>query len=88
MEREPLAALKSLPQLINVASLSLQKRNWEWTDRSSKSSLMWKQGEPNNRGNNENCVELWSPSGKPRWSMEASGLICLPKLTPRMPFKE
>ncbi|XP_070803427.1 C-type lectin lectoxin-Thr1 [Pituophis catenifer annectens] len=48
-----------------------KKRNWEWTDRSSNSSLMWKQGEPNNQGNNENCVELWSPSGYKNWNDES-----------------
>ncbi|ETE62015.1 hypothetical protein L345_12230, partial [Ophiophagus hannah] len=43
------------------------------SDRSRSSYLTWQQGEPNNLGNNENCVELWSPSGKPRWREGSRG---------------
>nr|ABP94120.1 venom C-type lectin mannose binding isoform 2 [Demansia vestigiata]ABP94121.1 venom C-type lectin mannose binding isoform 1 [Demansia vestigiata] len=45
-----------------------KKRNWQWTDRSRNSYLTWKPGEPNNTGNNENCVELWSSSGYKNWN--------------------
>ncbi|XP_032076933.1 macrophage mannose receptor 1-like [Thamnophis elegans] len=45
-----------------------KRRNWQWTDRSKNSYLMWKQGEPNNKENNENCVELWSPTGYKNWN--------------------
>ncbi|KAL7979780.1 hypothetical protein Chor_008118, partial [Crotalus horridus] len=43
-----------------------KKRIWEWTDRSCTDYLSWKPGEPNNKLENEFCVELWADLGKPR----------------------
>nr|A7X3Z0.1 RecName: Full=C-type lectin lectoxin-Thr1; Short=CTL; Flags: Precursor [Thrasops jacksonii]ABU68496.1 Lectoxin-Thr1 [Thrasops jacksonii] len=48
-----------------------KKRSWQWTDRSQNNFYPWKQGEPNNRANNENCVELWSPLGYKNWNDES-----------------
>ncbi|XP_057244714.1 hepatic lectin-like, partial [Malurus melanocephalus] len=35
--------------------------NWEWVDGSDYGSsfTFWKEGEPNNSGNNEDCAHLW-----------------------------
>ncbi|XP_070610687.1 C-type lectin lectoxin-Thr1-like [Erythrolamprus reginae] len=47
-----------------------KQRTWEWTDRSRNSHLKWNPGEPNNSGNNEDCVELWDGSGYNNWNDE------------------
>ncbi|XP_061493975.1 C-type lectin lectoxin-Thr1-like [Rhineura floridana] len=47
-----------------------KNRQWLWTDLSSASYKSWNAGEPNNKDNNEYCVELWSQSGYMRWNDE------------------
>ncbi|XP_062990561.1 C-type lectin lectoxin-Thr1-like [Elgaria multicarinata webbii] len=48
-----------------------KNRVWSWTDRSSTSYKAWNVGEPNNLRNEENCVEIWSPSGYMLWNDES-----------------
>ncbi|XP_062990558.1 C-type lectin lectoxin-Thr1-like [Elgaria multicarinata webbii] len=49
----------------------LKDRVWRWSDQSSASYKAWNDGEPNNLRNEENCVELWSPSGYMLWNDES-----------------
>ncbi|XP_063164849.1 C-type lectin lectoxin-Thr1-like [Candoia aspera] len=45
-----------------------QHRTWQWSDGSKFNYTNWNHGEPNNfLMKNENCVELWTRSGEPRW---------------------
>uniref|UniRef100_A0A8C3CDQ0 C-type lectin domain-containing protein n=1 Tax=Cairina moschata TaxID=8855 RepID=A0A8C3CDQ0_CAIMO len=33
---------------------------WEWIDGTDYKSTFWKEGEPNNSGNNEDCAHIWT----------------------------
>uniref|UniRef100_A0A8B9DQA8 C-type lectin domain-containing protein n=1 Tax=Anser cygnoides TaxID=8845 RepID=A0A8B9DQA8_ANSCY len=33
---------------------------WEWIDGTDYKSTFWKEGEPNNSGNNEDCAHVWT----------------------------
>ncbi|XP_070610681.1 C-type lectin lectoxin-Thr1-like [Erythrolamprus reginae] len=55
-------------QKVNVASLPLQDRVWDWTDRSSTDYLAWAAGEPNNLKGNEYCVEILASTDYMKWN--------------------
>ncbi|XP_057244592.1 hepatic lectin-like [Malurus melanocephalus] len=50
-----LAVIGGFPEQVGT------KSDWEWVDGSDYGSsfTFWKEGEPNNSGNNEDCAHLW-----------------------------
>ena len=70
-----LASVHSEEENIFVASLAKetiwlghhdlhQEGQWTWTDGTEFSYSNWAKGEPNNHGNNEDCMEIASPTSE------------------------
>ena len=70
-----LASVHSEEENIFVASLAEetiwlghhdlhQEGQWTWTDGTEFSYSNWGKGEPNNAGNNEDCMEIHSPTSE------------------------
>ncbi|XP_063164816.1 C-type lectin BpLec-like [Candoia aspera] len=45
-----------------------QHRTWQWSDGSKTDFSSWDEGEPNNYGGNEYCVELRERKGYRKWN--------------------
>ena len=70
-----LASVHSEEENIFVASLAKEtiwlghhdlhkEGQWTWTDGTKFSYSNWGKGEPNNHGNNEDCMEIHSPTSE------------------------
>ncbi|XP_063164819.1 C-type lectin lectoxin-Thr1-like [Candoia aspera] len=46
----------------------LRHRTWQWSDGSKTDFSSWDEGEPNNYGGNEYCVELRERKGYRKWN--------------------
>ncbi|XP_075780848.1 C-type lectin BfL-2-like [Pelodiscus sinensis] len=43
-------------------------KTWVWTDGSVYCYNAWNDGEPNNSGSREYCVEMWTSTGYKKWN--------------------